>query len=49
MSPGFTSSPKTQQFNESASILKGTDSLTMFSCAFSILPVEADPVKVTTS
>ena len=47
--PGTASSPRTQEFNESASILKGTDSLITLGCAFNILPVSAEPVKVTTS
>src|SRR5687768_6373092 len=47
--PGVTSSPSTMQFNESASLLKGTDSLNIFGCDFNNKPVEAEPVKVTTS
>src|SRR6218665_291792 len=47
--PGTASSPKTEQLRESASILNGTDSLMILGCDLSILPVDADPVKVTTS
>ena len=46
---GVTSVPKTIQFNESASILHGTDSSIKRGCDLSIFPVEAEPVKVTTS
>ena len=47
--PGTASSPSTVQLSESASILKGTDSSMMRGCAFNCRPVEAEPVKVTTS
>ena len=47
--PGMASSPKIHAFNESASILKGTDSLIILECAFNNLPVVAEPVNVTTS
>ncbi len=47
--PGFTSSPNTQAFKESASKLKGTPSDVILGCAFNICPVEAEPVNVTTS
>ena len=46
---GVTSSPSTMQFNESASILKGTYSLKMCGLDFNINPVVADPVNVITS
>ena len=47
--PGTASSPNTQEFKESASILNGTASLIILGCDFNILPVTADPVNVTTS
>ena len=46
---GVTSSPSTQQFSESASMVKGTDFATRFGCTRSCCPVCAEPVKVTTS
>ncbi len=48
-SPGETRSPSTMQLRESASMLKGTDSPRTFGCDFNNKPVDADPVKVTTS
>ena len=47
--PGCTSSPKTIQFNESASILKGTASCKICGLDFNNNPVAAEPVNVTTS
>ncbi len=47
--PGAASSPKTEAFKLSASIVNGTASSIILLCAFSILPVVADPVNVTTS
>ena len=47
--PGTASFARTEQFNESASILNDTASSTIFGCDFNFLPVEALPVKVTTS
>ena len=46
---GVTSSPRTMQFNESASRLKGTFSRKIFGFDFSFNPVDAEPVKVITS
>ena len=46
---GVTSSPRTIQFKESASKLKGTFSFKIVGCAFSFNPVEAEPVNVITS
>src|SRR6185436_17799989 len=46
---GVTSVPSTIQFNESASILNGTDSFNLTGCDFSFNPVDAEPVNVTTS
>ena len=46
---GETSAPRMQQLRESASILNVTDSDKIRGCAFSIFPVEAEPVNVTTS
>ena len=47
--PGTASSPNTEAFKESASILKGTASSIIRACDFNNLPVVAEPVKVTTS
>ena len=47
--PGVALSPKIAAFKESASILKGTASSIKRGCAFSMRPVEAEPVNVTTS
>ena len=47
--PGTASSPKIEAFKESDSIVKGTASLIILGCAFNILPIAAEPVKVTTS
>ena len=46
---GTTSLPNTIQLSESASILKGTASLSITGFDFNFNPVEADPVNVTTS
>ena len=46
---GVTSLPRIQQFRESASMVKGTASSINRGCDFSILPVDALPVNVTTS
>ena len=47
--PGIASGPRIQEFNESASMLNGTDSSKMRGCDFNIFPVVAEPVNVTTS
>ena len=47
--PGTASGPNTLAFNESASKLNGTDSDITLGCAFNFIPVDAEPVKVTTS
>ncbi len=47
--PGTASSPKTEAFKLSASIVNGTASSIILLCAFSIRPVVAEPVNVTTS
>ena len=47
--PGTASRPRTEQFKESASILNGTALSINLGCDFNILPVSADPVKVTMS
>jgi hypothetical protein len=46
---GVASGPSTMLFKLSASMLKGTLSAMMRGCAFSMRPVVALPVKVTTS
>ncbi len=47
--PGVASGPSTMALRLSASMLKGTLSSTMRGCFFSMRPVVALPVKVTTS
>ena len=47
--PGFASSPKIEQFRESASILKRTAFLETEGKDFSFLPVFAEPVNKTES
>ena len=47
--PGTASSPKIEAFNESASIVNGTDSSMILGCDFNNLPVVAEPVNVITS
>ena len=47
--PGTASSPSTEQLSESASMLKETAFSISLGLAFNIIPVEADPVKVTIS
>jgi len=46
---GNTSSPRTMAFNESASILKGTDSFKIFGWDLNFNPVDLEPVNVITS
>ncbi len=46
---GVTSSPRTIQFKESASILNGTFSFKICGFDFNNNPVDAEPVNVTTS
>ena len=48
-SPGTTCSPRTAEFNESASMLNGTAWARRFGCERNFNPVEAEPVNVTTS
>ena len=47
--PGTASSPKIDAFNESASMVNGTDSCSILGCDFNNLPVVAEPVNVITS
>ena len=46
---GVASGPRMEQLSESASMLKRTEFSTIAGCDFSIFPVPAEPVKVTTS